>query len=160
MQPIPFLPSYLSPAPPSFGSEYRALTRQLATVLNVLFSIFGCAGAVFVASTSGAGYSRETAVVLAILAGVVVGLADGVLVWIVSSRSDKERKARRLRGIEASKGTAGLGPLEIEDRDDGDTRLGPVGVDERPAGKETEQAEPIRKSIRLRRKQLHGDENS
>lgn len=71
-------------------------------MLNILFSIFGSAFAVYAAGTGGAGYSRETSALLAILAGGVVGVADGVLVWIFSERVKKGRaeseKLARLMG--------------------------------------------------------------
>lgn len=84
------------------------MTRQLATVVNILFSIFGSAGAVYVASTTGAGYSREVAVILAILAGCVVGIADAVLVWIVSVRSEEERKESKRMAVEMSQGSGAI----------------------------------------------------
>jgi hypothetical protein len=88
----PYLPSYLSPLPPSFGSEYRSLTRQLSTVLNILFSIFGSGFAVYVAATTGGGYAREKGILLGVLAGVIVGIADGVLVWIFGQRVKEGRE--------------------------------------------------------------------
>ncbi|ORY33492.1 hypothetical protein BCR39DRAFT_520390 [Naematelia encephala] len=114
-KPNSFLPGYLAPKAPTFGQEYRETARQLSTALNILFSIVGSAAAVYVASVTGAGYSRETAVVLAILAGVVVGIADGVLVWIVSDRANKARQEMDHLRLEASKGS---GAVEEQERDE------------------------------------------
>ncbi|TYJ58822.1 hypothetical protein B9479_000254 [Cryptococcus floricola] len=109
-KPNPYLPSYLSPAPPSFGTEYRTLTRTLSTVINILFSIFGAAVAVYVAATSGAGYSREKGVLLGVLAGVVVGIADGVLVIIFQGRVQENRKERWERGRKLMTGSGKMEP--------------------------------------------------
>ncbi|WVQ72644.1 hypothetical protein IAR50_002203 [Cryptococcus sp. DSM 104548] len=111
-KPNPYIPSYLSPAPPSFGTEYRTLTRTLSTVLNILFSIFGAAVAVYVAATSGAGYSREQGVLLGVLAGVVVGIADGVLVVIFQGRVKENRKERWERGRKLMTGSGKVDPEE------------------------------------------------
>ncbi|KAI9633998.1 uncharacterized protein MKK02DRAFT_28727 [Dioszegia hungarica] len=111
-KPDPFLPSYLSAKPPSLGSEYRALTRNLASTLNILFSIFGSAGAVYAAGVSGAGYSRETALLLAILAAVVVAVAEGVLYWIFKVRLRKGREESAKMGREMNRGSAKLGVLD------------------------------------------------
>ncbi|OWZ35796.1 hypothetical protein C349_05012 [Cryptococcus neoformans var. grubii Br795] len=114
-KPNPYLPSYLSPAPPSFGSEYRNLTRTLSTIFNVIFSILGSAGAVYMAAVSGAGYSREKGVLLGILAGLIVGIADGVLVVLFMSKVEKDRRERHERGRKLMKGS-GKALDQIEDQ--------------------------------------------
>lgn len=113
IQPNPYLPTYLSPQPPSIGREFSSLTKQLSTILNVLFSIFGSAFAVYVAGTTGAGYTREASILLGILAGAVVGVAEAVLVWIFSKRVKEGRKERWERGRKMARGSAGLGPKEV-----------------------------------------------
>ncbi|WVR07740.1 hypothetical protein IAU60_004783 [Kwoniella sp. DSM 27419] len=107
-KPNPFLPSYLSPAPPSFGQEYRSLAKTLSTVINILFSILGSAAAVYVAATSGAGYSRELATLLAVLTGLVVGIADAVLVVLFSKRVEESRKERHAAGVKMLRGSGAL----------------------------------------------------
>jgi hypothetical protein len=151
----PFLPSYLSPLPPSFGSEYRSLTRQLSTVLNILFSIFGSGFAVYVAATTGGGYSREKGILLGILAGVVVGIADGVLVWIFGQRVKEGREESRKLAIKLAKGSgaeaASDSTLEIEgpaeevlEDEDGE-------VESKAPEKDIP---PVKKEIRLRRRAI------
>jgi hypothetical protein len=151
----PFLPSYLSPLPPSFGSEYRSLTRQLSTVLNILFSIFGSGFAVYVAATTGGGYSREKGILLGILAGVVVGIADGVLVWIFGQRVKEGREESRKLAMKLAKGSGADGvsdsTLEIEgpaeevlEDEDGE-------VESKTPEKDIP---PVKKEIRLRRRAI------
>ncbi|GFZ48669.1 hypothetical protein JCM24511_06418 [Saitozyma sp. JCM 24511] len=117
-KPNPYLPSYLSPATPSFGREFRSLSKQLTTIFNVLFSVFGSAFAVYFAATTGAGWDREHAILLGVLAGCVVGVADGVLVWIFAGRLEKSRKEARERGAELAKGSAKDG-LKVVEREEG-----------------------------------------
>jgi hypothetical protein len=109
-----------------------------------------------VASRTGAGYSRETAVLLAILAGVVVGVADAVLVWIVSVRSEKEMRAARQMGMKMSKGSGAIvePQLAIEGQEEEvdafvDSTLGDLLVEETQ-----ETASSTLRSVRLRRRQL------
>ncbi|WVN86428.1 uncharacterized protein L203_101592 [Cryptococcus depauperatus CBS 7841] len=113
----PYLPSYLSPAPPSIGSEYRDLMRTLSTVFNILFSIIGSAGAVYVASVTGAGYTREKGILLSILAGVIVGLADGVLIVLYTRTAENTRKDQHERGRRLMQGSGGIpeAKKELED---------------------------------------------
>ena len=82
----------------------------MSMVLNVLFSIGGSGGAVYVASVTGAGYSRETGVILGVLAAMVVGLAELVLAWIFIWRVGEGRK----KEVEQWKGSASLGVKERE----------------------------------------------
>ncbi|WVR00215.1 hypothetical protein IAU59_007357 [Kwoniella sp. CBS 9459] len=114
-KPNPYLPSYFSPVQPSIGSEYRSMTKQLTTALNIIFSIVGSGAAVYVASTSGAGYTRETAVLLAVLTGVVVGFADLVLVTIFSQRVEEGRKQRFENSVKMLKGS---GKVEVGEQDE------------------------------------------
>lgn len=156
----PFLPAYLSPSPPSLGKELRHLSSSLTTVLNVLFSIFGSAAAVYVASVSGAGYSRETAVILAVLAGVVVGIAEGVLVWIFGDRLKKGREASRKTAREMAKGSGAINDREIEDTQVADGASDGQNKDEDQATLvriESSSTTPRAGTagIRLRRKALH-----
>jgi len=148
----PYLPSYLSPLPPSFGSEYRSLTRQLSTVLNILFSIFGSGFAVYVAATTGGGYTREKGILLGILAGVVVGIADGVLVWIFGQRVKEGREEGRKLAIKLAKGSGADAAL--------DSTLEIEGLSEEAPGDEAESEAPekniptVKKEIRLRRRAI------
>ncbi|ADV24045.1 hypothetical protein I305_02473 [Cryptococcus gattii E566] len=148
-KPNPYLPSYLSPAPPSFGSEYRNLTRTLSTTFNVLFSILGSAGAVYVAAVSGAGYSREKGILLGILAGLIVGIAEGVLVVLFMGRVEQDRKERHERGRKLMKGS-GKALDQIEDQ----TQV-EEGVQGKLRAKEgTESTAVPAKQIQLRRRGL------
>jgi hypothetical protein len=151
----PFLPSYLSPLPPSFGSEYRSLTRQLSTVLNILFSIFGSGFAVYVAATTGGGYAREKGILLGILAGVVVGIADGVLVWIFGQRVKEGREEGRKLAIKLAKGSGADGvsdsTLEIEGPAE-EVLEGRAGQEEKKAPEKD--MPPVKKEIRLRRRTI------
>ncbi|WVQ84314.1 hypothetical protein IAT38_006466 [Cryptococcus sp. DSM 104549] len=143
-KPNPFIPSYLSPAPPSFGSEYRSLLRTLSTTINILFSIFGSAAAVYVASVTGAGYSRERGIILGVLAGLVVGIADVVLMWLFTGRVEDARKERHNRGAAMMKGSgAVVGDVEGEEK-------GVLAVE----GGDTAMPEAPKKQIQLRRRAL------
>ena len=153
----PFLPSYLSPLPPSFGSEYRSLTRQLSTVLNILFSIFGSGFAVYVAATTGGGYAREKGILLGILAGVIVGIADGVLVWIFGERVKEGREEGRKLAIKLAKGSGGDGTVDntgsLEVQNSAEELLKQKEAQqilEVPGG----EIKPVKKEIRLRRRAI------
>jgi len=158
----PYLPAYLSPLPPSFGSEYRSLTRQLSTVLNILFSIFGSGFAVYVAATTGGGYAREKGILLGVLAGVVVGIADGVLVWIFGQRVKEGREEGRKLAIKLGKGSGGEGEA---------TQAGAAAIDGEDVADELEEkvleveptfekeTAPVKKDIRLRRRPI-GEKSS
>lgn len=151
----PFLPSYLSPLPPSFGSEYRSLTRQLSTVLNILFSIFGSGFAVYVAATTGGGYAREKGILLGILAGIVVGIADGVLVWIFGQRLKEGREEGRKLAIKLAKGSGADGDPDSTTQIEGSAEE----VLEGSHGEEENQAPekdipPVKREIRLRRRAI------
>jgi len=151
----PYLPSYLSPLPSSFGSEYRSLTRQLSTVLNILFSIFGSGFAVYVAATTGGGYTREKGILLGILAGVVVGIADGVLVWIFGQRVKEGREEGRKLAIKLAKGSGADGAtdstLEIEGQAEDVLEDGDREVESKAPEKHIP---PVKKEIRLRRRAI------
>jgi hypothetical protein len=151
----PFLPSYLSPLPPSFGSEYRSLTRQLSTVLNILFSIFGSGFAVYVAATTGGGYTREKGILLGILAGVVVGIADGVLVWIFGQRVKEGREEGRKLAIKLAKGSGADevsdSTLDIEGRAEEVLEDEDGEVESKAPEKDIP---PVKKEIRLRRRAI------
>lgn len=84
----------------------------------MLFSVFGSAFAVYFAATTGAGWDREHAILLGVLAGCVVGVADGVLVWIFAGRLEKSRKEARERGAEMAKGSAKEGLKRVEQEEE------------------------------------------
>lgn len=149
----PYLPSYLSPLPPSFGSEYRSLARQLSTVLNILFSIFGSAFAVYVAATTGGGYSREKGILLGIVAGGVVGVADGVLVWIFQNRVKQGREEGRRTAIKLSKGSGADGE-KVEGQDEEEVKMIEGGQDAPGQDEEVKETPKVKKEIRLRRRAI------
>jgi len=151
----PFLPSYLSPLPPSFGSEYKSLTRQLSTVLNILFSIFGSGFAVYVAATTGGGYAREKGILLGILAGVVVGIADGVLVWIFGQRVKEGREEGRKLAIKLAKGSGADGASESTAHIESSTEEALEGSHGEEEDKAPEKdIPPVKREIRLRRRAI------
>ena len=95
------------------------MSRQISTVLNVLFSIFGVAFAAYYASSS-SGYSRETGILLGIAAGIVAGIADAGLIWIYSTRLDKDRQRAANMGARLAKGSGALAkPPETDAHVDG-----------------------------------------
>ncbi|WVF73033.1 hypothetical protein IAT40_007851 [Kwoniella sp. CBS 6097] len=171
-KPNPFLPSYFSPVQPSIGSEYRALTKQLTTAINIVFSIVGSGAAVYVASTTGAGYTRETAVLLAVLTGVVVGLADMGLLWIFSTRLEGSRKERFENSVKMLKGSGKIDQesesekKDIEGQQENMNQIGgdhgrgkevreQVGIPLQLQGKEDTTVTGVEKrQVRLRRKKL------
>lgn len=55
-----FLPSTFTSKPKSVVSEYRSIRKEISTVLNVLFSIGGVGGAVYVVAHSSAGMRQES----------------------------------------------------------------------------------------------------
>ena len=61
------------------------------------------------AGTTGAGYTRETSILLGVLAGAVVGIAEAILVWIFSARGQEGRRERWERGAKMGRGSAALG---------------------------------------------------
>lgn len=64
----------------------------------------------YVASVTGAGYSRETGVILGVIAALVVGVAEMILLWIFVWRIKEGRK----RGIEQWKGSSAVGVKEAD----------------------------------------------
>lgn len=92
------------------------------------------------AATTGAGYTRESGVILGVLAALVVGIAEMILVWIFVWRVAEGRK----KEVEQWKGTSG------------------VGFKEEPKllqGEDTSEAiiedKPKVSTVRLRRKELN-----
>lgn len=81
------------------------------------------------AGTTGAGYTRETSILLGILAGAVVGIAEAILVWIFSARVKEGRRERWERGARMGKGSAGLG---VKGGDRGDEADGGTALEGRP----------------------------
>jgi hypothetical protein len=98
--------------------------KSVPPIYNVLFSVFGSAFAVYFAATTGAGWDREHAILLGVLAGCVVGVADGVLVWIFAGRLEKSRKEARERGAEMAKGSAKDGLKGAEQLEEGGEKPG------------------------------------
>lgn len=84
------------------------MMRDLATVFNVLFSIFGAGGAVYVAATTGAGWSREHGLLLGILAGIVVAIADAGLIIIFKGRLKTARADRAKMTVKMSRGSGAI----------------------------------------------------
>lgn len=85
--------------------------RLLSTVLNVLFSVVGCGFAAYVAATTGGGWTRESAVLLAVFVGVVVGIADvGIVVLYKRKVKEDAVKGARLRA-RVMKGSGATGVL-------------------------------------------------
>lgn len=94
----------------------------------------------YVASVTGAGYSREKGVILGLLGATIVGIAEVVLIWIFVWRVQEGRK----REVENWKGSSGLGIKEIE-----------AVLDETEQGEEVVMADkPKVSTVRLRRKGL------
>ena len=142
----------MSPALPSFAQEYRSTAKQLSTILNVLFSIFGSSAAVYVVAVTGAAYSLEKAMVLAILAGALVGVADMAVVWIYVERLDRGRRAAQRRGAAMAKGSGEVdrgedGEEERQDRSDKVEK-------ERAFRMMGDMAVPEKRQVRLRRRGL------
>ncbi|KAK4687931.1 hypothetical protein P7C73_g2198, partial [Tremellales sp. Uapishka_1] len=151
-QPNPYLPSYLSPRAPSLIQEYRSTAKQLTTTFNILFSIVGSAAAVYIASVTGAGYMRETAVILAVLTGLVVGIAEGVLYWIWRGRLEQGRAEARLTLIEQSKGSGAVEEYAEGTEAEG---MGAIAeITEGPGERDVslEKVVPTKLSVRLRRR--------
>lgn len=144
----------MSVTPPSLGSEYRQLMRQLSNVLNVLFSIFGCGGAAYVAAVTGGGWAREPAILLAVIVGFVVGMADVGLIFLYKRRLTIERRAAAERRVKENKGSAAIGEGTVLELDEDKVaelerelaEEGPVDIVPAPSGSG--------RSIRLRRRAL------
>lgn len=85
---------------------------------------------------------------LAILVGVVVGIADGVLVWIFSDRVRKGREEGKKLTREMLKGSAALGALEkkADGVGEGDMEADSLGVNA------AEEKKEIKTEYRLRRR--------
>jgi hypothetical protein len=144
----------MSPTPPSLGSEYRQLSRQVATVLNVLFSVFGVGGGAYYAARS-VGWTQERAILLGIIGGVVVGIADSVLVWIFKVRLKKDRRDTARRRVRMNKGSAGIpGSAKVLslEGEEGEVELKAI---EGPEGEgEAATSATAKPTLRLRRKPL------
>jgi hypothetical protein len=81
-----------------------------------------------------------------VLAGCVVGVADGVLVWIFAGRLEKGRKEARERGAEMAKGSARDGLKGVEQLEEGGETAG--------TGEGSTATTPIleKRKLRLRRR--------
>jgi len=117
-----------------------------------------------VASVTGAGYSREVGVILGVIAALVVGVAEMILLWIFVWRIKEGRR----RGIEQWKGSSAAGVKENSDvkqimasegemgGDEDEPTLEPVDgvvegiLDEKPAGETRKPAS----NVRLRRRAI------
>ncbi|CAD6580197.1 MAG: hypothetical protein TREMPRED_002687 [Tremellales sp. Tagirdzhanova-0007] len=150
--PSPYLPAYMSPALPTFVQEYRSIAKQLATILNVLFSIFGSSAAVYVVAVTGAGYSREMAMILAILAGALVGVADMAVVWIYVERLERGRRDAQRKSAELAKGSGevDIGVDEVQERQERSDECEKEPQSEMMDDKEV----PAKRQVRLRRRGL------
>ncbi|WWC64649.1 uncharacterized protein I303_107260 [Kwoniella dejecticola CBS 10117] len=157
----PFIPSYLNPnhKPPSIGSEYRKLSKTISTVLNILFSIFGSAIAIYLVCKSSAGYSTEVSILLGILTGLIVGIADVVLLYLYSDKLDKGRKESHRTGLKNLRGSgASIEKKSAEEKtagiqEDDDDFGGQKGVVDMQETEET-QTTGTKADIRLRRRGL------
>ncbi|WWC71953.1 uncharacterized protein I206_105912 [Kwoniella pini CBS 10737] len=154
----PFIPSYLNPnhKPPSIGSEYRKLSKTISTILNILFSIFGSSIAVYLVCKSSSGYSNEISLLLSILTGLIVGIADLILIYLYSDKLDKGRKESHKIGLKMLRGTGALqdneeqSPIQDEDEKEDNTI---VDLE----AKEITQSTGRKVDIRLRRRGLKSE---
>ncbi|WVW86098.1 hypothetical protein I302_108137 [Kwoniella bestiolae CBS 10118] len=154
-KPNPYLPTYLSrSSSTSFGKEFRSLSKTISTVLNILFSIFGSSIAVYLVSSSSAGYSREIAILLGVLTGIIVGVADVVLIYLYSRKLDEGRRESRRVGMKMLRGSGRIGEKEkVEERVEEDTGEGDVmDLPEKDGTEST----GVKKEVRLRRRGLNG----
>lgn len=87
--------------------------RDLATAFNVLFSVFGAGGAVYVAATTGAGWTREQGLLLGIFAGTVVAIADVGLIIIFKGRLKKRREETAKTIVKMSRGSAAVADAPV-----------------------------------------------
>ena len=102
----------------------------------------------YVAATTGAGYTKETGVILGVLAGCVVGLAEVILVWILVWKVEEGRK----KEVEMWKGSAADGVSETSG-EELRSKGGDGDGEEKVAVVEEEEEEGSRK-VRLRRRAL------
>ncbi|OCF77191.1 hypothetical protein I204_01176 [Kwoniella mangroviensis CBS 8886] len=157
-KPNPYLPSYLSPSTStssSFGKEFRNLSKTISTVLNILFSIFGSSIAVYVVSTTSAGYSREISIFLGILTGIIVGVADMVLVYLYTRKLDEGRRESKKVGLKMLRGSGKIG-----EKDEGAKDSGVDGEKEDETVVDLSQTNDtlstaVKKEVRLRRRGLN-----
>lgn len=121
----------------------------------MLFSVFGVAGGVWYAAKS-VGWTRERAMLLAILGGVVVGIADSVLLWIFKVRLAKDRKDTAKRRVRMNKGSAGLpgsARLICEEGEEDEDKEGKL-LEGGEGEKEASSTGTEKRTLRLRRKPL------
>ena len=97
----------------------------------------------YVAAITGAGYTRETAVILAILAAAAVGLADGVIVWVYVDRLDRGRREAGRRAAEMGRGSG-----KVEEAREGEDEGNEMEVEERV------EVAAAKRGVRLRRRGL------
>ena len=128
----------------------------------MLFSIVGSGAAVYIAAITGAGYRRETGVLLGILTAVVVGIAEGFLLWILVGRVEESRKY----SVKMWTGSASEGPkqpsgaltdgteLSSDAAVAAQADLGGSGAADAPAA-ENAVSSSTKPQIRLRRRALH-----
>lgn len=73
--------------------------------------MLGCGFAAYVAATTGAGWSRESAVLLAVAVGAIVGVADAGIVFLYKRRVKEDGvRSAKLRA-KYSRGTGATGVL-------------------------------------------------
>ena len=108
------------------------------------------------AAITGAGYRRETGVLLGLLAAVVVGISEGVLLWIFVYRV----KESRARSVKEWIGSASEGPKEAveaiespSEAERGDT-VDESGVESGKPGETVIPEKSAKREIRLRRRAI------
>ncbi|WWD03529.1 hypothetical protein V865_001582 [Kwoniella europaea PYCC6329] len=157
-KPNPYLPSYLSPSTSnssSIGKEFRNLSKTISTVLNILFSIFGSSIAVYVVSTSSAGYSKEISILLGILTGIIVGVADMVLVYLYTRKLDEGRRESKKVGLKMLRGSGKIGEKDEGEKDSsGDGEKEDESVVDLSQTSDT-LSTAVKKEVRLRRRGLN-----
>ncbi|GHJ86403.1 hypothetical protein NliqN6_2805 [Naganishia liquefaciens] len=153
-----FLPSTFHSKPKSIAGEYRSIRKEISTVLNVLFSIGGVGGAVYVVAHTSAGMSQESAILLAFFAAAVTAFAE-IWLWVAysrrSARRAKEGEALRLAEMRQA------GPSEVESEVPDKPELKEISadpLDEKSQGEIPNHMIPSKttekREIRLRRRPL------
>jgi hypothetical protein len=101
------------------------------------------------------GWTQERAILLGIIGGVVVGIADSVLVWIFKVRLKKDRRDTARRRVRMNKGSAGIpGSAKVLslEGEEGEVELKAI---EGPEGEgEAATSATAKPTLRLRRKPL------
>lgn len=125
----------------------------------MLFSVVVCGFAAYVAATTGAAWTRESAVLLAVAVGAVVGFADTAIVFLYKRRAKEDGvRSARLRS-KYSKGTGATGVLLERDADGEITKEIALGASEGATGEGEGEGEgdaslipAPKREVRLRRR--------